>query len=1030
MNKLLEIAKEHLYDFHIQESKNIKRENVKLLASQELADRISHNFLVKDEFYDNCQVVITLKNNSLYSYGCSCRKFHITKSCNHIAAVINYYGEELTKVDPNMLKVISNNIIKNLKQNSKSNIKKLLNVEYEMNFYNDYSRFIELKVKIGTTKLYTMSSKASNFFRSYETGKGIVYFGKEFEYDPEVHYFSEEDEKIIDLLTKYIRNDGFIFYNYEIKKLLKLFRNKTFTFNHHLVEGIKEEIPFNIGLTKDNDEYTLKFDYNNSITVLTNDYNYIIYDNKIYHLNNNYAKLLSLLEDFNINSLVFNKQQFNDFSKGILPIIKNDLVIDSNIDEISVLNTSKVKLYFDLNQDNIRCKIKLNYNKKEIDYFDSDKDIVRDLNFEQEIIEDLNKYKFEIINKKIVLLNLDDIVEFLENGLDAFAEKYQVYTSEKLKSASIIKKTNVRSNFSIGSDNIMRYNFEIDDIDKNEIDNLINSIRKKQNYYRLKNGNIVSLKNDSLNELSDLVEDLNIDIKNPNGEIPKYQAIYLDYLKKEKYPYLETNNLFDNFITNFRKYQNINLTINDNILRDYQKDGVKWLYTIYKCDLGGILADEMGLGKTIQTIYLMKEIIKEDENSKFLIVCPTALVYNWEDELNKYGKNLSYKIIHGTNRNKNIDTIKENILITSYGTLREDIELYEKMNFKLMVIDEAQNIKNANAMITKSTKMIKARTKIALTGTPLENSIVELWSIFDFIMPGFLGTLNKFNDKYHFKDNDDSYNEKLLKLKQVTSPFIMRRKKSDVAKELPDKIENNIYIELGEKQKILYSNEVKNVKKEIDELLKVNDFNASKAQILTLLTRLRQLCVDPRLIYENYTGESIKIESLINILKEIIANKHKILIFTSFKSALEIVEKEFLKNDISYYKIDGSVSSKNRKILVDKFNNDTTNVFLITIKSGGTGLNLTSADVVIHLDLWWNPQVENQATDRAHRIGQTKNVEVIKLITKGTIEERILELQQKKQKLSDDLIEKGEIVNNELASLTEKDIKKLLDTND
>ncbi len=1030
MNKLMEVAKEHLYEYHIYESQKIKKENVKLFSTQDLDDKKSYKFLIKDEFYDNCQVSITLMNNNLYSYGCSCHKFQITKSCNHIAAAINYYGEELTKVDSNMLKVLSNNIIKNLKDNKKSNIKKLLNVEYEINYHNDYNTWIELKVKIGTTKLYMMGSKASSFYRVYENGRGKLYFGKEFEYDPEIHYFKEDDEKIIDFLMDYCRNDCFLFYHNDIKKILKLFTNKQFKINGYLVDGIEKEIPFNINLTKENDEYTLKFNYDNLIMNLTKDYSYIIYNNKVYHLNNDFARLLYLLEDSNINTLVFNKQQFNDFSKGILPIIKNDLVIDSNIDEISILNTSKVKLYFDLNQDNIRCKIKLNYNKEEIDYFESSKDVVRDIDFEQEIIEDLKKYNFEIINKKIILLNLDNIVEFLENGLNALAEKYQVYTSEKLKNANIIKKTNVRSNFSIGSDNIMHYSFDIDDIDKNEIDNLINSLRKKQNYYRLKNGNIVSLQNESLNELSNLVEDLNIDMKNPNGEIPKYQAIYLDYLKKEKYPYLETNNLFDEFIDNFKKYQKVNLTISDNILRDYQKDGVKWLYTIYKCDLGGILADEMGLGKTIQTIYLMKQILKEDETSKFLVVCPTALVYNWVEELNKYGKHISYKVIHGTNRDKNINDIKESILITSYGTLREDIDLYDKINFKLMVIDEAQNIKNANAMITKAVKTVKARTKIALTGTPLENSIVELWSIFDFIMPGFLGNLSKFNDKYHFKDNDDSYNDKLIKLKQVTSPFIMRRKKIDVAKELPDKIENNIYIDLGEKQKILYSNEVKNVKNEIDELLKVNDFNASKAQILTLLTRLRQLCVDPRLIYENYTGESIKIESLINILKEIIANNHKVLIFTSFKSALEIIEEEFFKNEISYYKIDGSVSAKNRKNLVDKFNNDTTSVFLITIKSGGTGLNLTSADIVIHLDLWWNPQVENQATDRAHRIGQTKNVEVIKLITRGTIEERILELQKKKQKLSDDLIEKGTIINNELASLTEKDIKKLLDTND
>ena len=513
--------------------------------------------------------------------------------------------------------------------------------------------------------------------------------------------------------------------------------------------------------------------------------------------------------------------------------------------------------------------------------------------------------------------------------------------------------------------------------------------------------------------------------------IPKYKAIYLDSLKNN-YHIIKTNNLFDNLIKDFNSYKDVKLNLSTKdkkILRDYQVTGVNWLYNIYKCGFGGILADEMGLGKSIQLIYFIKEVLKEKPDAKILIIAPTSLVYNWSNEFDKFGSELKYKVF-AENKNKRHEELSNlndiNILITTYGLIREDKEYYEKINFEVIAIDEAQNIKNNTSQMTQIIKSLKGNAKFALTGTPLENSVLELWSIFDFIMPGYLVSSLTFNKKYGIKNIDEDSVKVLDNLKKQIRPFILRRKKKDVVKELPDKIENNIYIELNKEQKKIYLAELEKTKKRMEELLEEGIFNKSRIEILKLLTRLRQICIDPSIIYENYQGGASKIEELISMIKNIIANGHKILLFSTYKTAIDIVNRELTNNDISCYVIDGSVSSKKRIELVDKFNSDSTNVFLITLKAGGTGLNLTSADVVIHLDLWWNPQAENQATDRAHRIGQKNTVEVIKLICKGTIEERILELQNKKKFLSDNLIEGEDVDENIMSKLTSKDIKRLL----
>ena len=341
-----------------------------------------------------------------------------------------------------------------------------------------------------------------------------------------------------------------------------------------------------------------------------------------------------------------------------------------------------------------------------------------------------------------------------------------------------------------------------------------------------------------------------------------------------------------------------------------------------------------------------------------------------------------------------------------------------------MIIDEAQNIKNSKTEITKVVKSVKAETKIALTGTPIENSLTELWCIFDFIMPGFLNSQKKFDSRYKINNIEDD-KEKLATLANLINPFILRRKKKDVLEFLPDKIENNIYVDLGEEQKKIYVSELNKVNEEIEEILQTDGISKARFMILQLLTKLRQICIDPGIIYDDYKGGSTKLDEFVKIVKEAISNNHKILVFTSFKTALNLAKKRLDKEKITSYVIDGSVSSKKRIDLVKSFNEDETNVFFIMLKSGGTGLNLTGADIVIHLDLWWNPQAENQATDRAHRIGQKNVVEVIKIITKGTIEEKILELQEKKKILSDKIIDANNN-NNTFSKLGEKDIRNLL----
>ena len=998
----------------------------------------------KPTYYD---VSIVIENNKeIVKTICDCKEYRNFQSCKHMGAVFVNYYETLFKGSIINVHKITEDILNKFMPDEDTLIKKELQVELIINvtekesYYYYYGRTytdFNIKIMIGEDKLYTLGNHATAFKVAYENQEGEVYFGKNFTYIPEKYYLSSNSKTIIESYLdvcegSYNRN----IFAKDFKTFLNKIKNTNFIINNYKIEGIKEGFPISSNLIKNNESYELDFDLENIEVLIKNDYEYILYKGNLYHLRKLEQELIDDLMENKLDKLIISKEKVDAFTKGLLKIVRKNLKIDASVTDITLPKEISTKLYFDLRSSYILVDALFKYDEKEVNYFDKSNTILRDIDYETKVINDILKYGFEINNNKIILKDIEKEVEFLENGLENLATKYEIFTTEKFKGINIKKKTSVTSMFGIGQDNILSYTFSLGDINSNELVNIFEEIKNKKKYYRLKNGDILNLEDESLKELSDLKDDLELsdaEIIAGHGAILKYRAIYLDSLKNTKYNIIKTDNLFDNFIDKFYKFKDINLTLTKDelkILRDYQVTGVKWLYTLAKTGFGGILADEMGLGKTIQVIYYIKQMLKDNENNKFLIVVPTSLAYNWDHEFDSFGSNIKRKICVG-NKDKRIKILRNlndtNVIITTYGLLREDEELYNNLNFNTMVIDEAQNIKNNMAGITKVVKKVNAETKFALTGTPLENSILELWSIFDFIMPGYLASLTKFQSKYKIKDFDEDSEILIKGLSKQINPFILRRKKQDVVKELPDKLINDIYIELKDEQKKLYVAELERVKEEMEKIIETEGMNKARFLILQLLTKLRQICIDPSIVYDNYKDGSNKLEQLESIVNEYIKNNHKILIFSSFKTALNIVKEKLNKAKIKTYMIDGSVPAKDRIEMVDNFNNnDDVKVFLIMLKSGGTGLNLATADVVIHLDLWWNPQAENQATDRAHRIGQKNTVEVIHLITKGTIEEKILELQNKKRILSDKLID-GEIRDkNILSELTKEDIKNLL----
>lgn len=643
------------------------------------------------------------------------------------------------------------------------------------------------------------------------------------------------------------------------------------------------------------------------------------------------------------------------------------------------------------------------------------------------------------------------LYQVLSEGMPQFQEVGEVWLSESVRHLRVLSPPEVSMGVSLGG-GWLDLKIETAGIDPAELLQVLSEYRQKKKYYRMKNGEFLQLSGGGLQALDSLTADLGLtksEFQAGEAKIPAYRAFYLDSLSGDgRMKLFQRDEAYGMMVRDLKTAQSVSYAVPavlEKTLREYQKIGYTWMRTLARYHFGGILADDMGLGKTLQVIALLTAFYQEKTEQKAagnegsgselplpsLIVCPASLVYNWGQEFARFSPGIRVLLIAGTAKERQ-EQLEEQmrmeasegaqVIITSYDLLKRDRAAYLGRTFEYEIIDEAQVIKNAKTQGAKAVKEISANARFALTGTPVENRLSELWSIFDFLMPGFLYSYRKFRERYELPIVKNQDPEALTALRRMTGPFVLRRLKKDVLRELPTKEERIVYSAASGRQQKLYTASALKLK----EALAGGAWSGNgKLEVLSQLMRLRQICCDPALCFEDYTGESAKLETCVSLIASASAAGHKILLFSQFASMLERIRERLLQEGISSHLLVGATPKEERSRMVQAFASDEVPVFLISLKAGGTGLNLTAADIVIHYDPWWNVAAQNQATDRAYRIGQEKPVTVYKLILKDTIEENLLKLQNAKlalaaQVVSEGMVSLGDLSQNELMELFEQ----------
>ena len=823
--------------------------------------------------------------------------------------------------------------------------------------------------------------------------------------------FDETSQRIIKILEKYnpdffidLSNDkSLIFFD----ELLNALKGDYLYINNEVYHVSEDAMDIKIRV---NDNYSLIPEgIIKGYIPLTRNYYYCKSANDIKPLTNN-TYINSLIDSARSYPLSTIQNNFDNFKYSFFEKYPGFFEIADRIKEELNESALVIKAYFDYEKDNIYEKTRYFKNEQEID--------ARDIKNFYEVSQ--VKHYQEILSSygffDHVLSDGGQVWDFLNSTLENLQKVAEVYFSKDLDSRKTSSFTS--PNITIKKDGSMLEVLVDGSIySEEELKTILIGLKRKKKFVKI-GDNFINLMSDDTKEFYSLAKDLDLISENSlhsKKELPLYYA-FKAYGKDNSF--LSMDSYLDDVFNELKNFSESNIEIPkiNGELRSYQTDGVKWLNVLYKYSLGGILADDMGLGKTIETIAFINSI-KQDK--PILIVSPKSLVFNWVSEFNKFASDIPVYAIIGTveERKKIIKKIKNDkfgVYFISYDSLRNEFENLTDITFDMCILDEAQFIKNMHAKKTGAVKQINALHTIALTGTPIENNIYDLWSIFDFLMPHYLLDYEDFKDSY---EHNEEYYEIV---RDKVAPFILRRRKEDVLKDLPEKYEVIITTEMSQEQRKLYDA----FRLQAKEQLKSSESGSKIMEVLSIITRLRQICVDPSTFVDNFTGESGKITALKDIIRDKMQEGHRFLIFSQFVSALNIVKDEIEKMGIKYYMITGDTSAKERLRICNDFNKDEDyKIVLISLKAGGTGLNLVGADVVIHLDPWWNYSAESQASDRAHRIGQTRTVEVIKLIAENSIEEKVVNLQNEKKELVDKVISDND---SSIKSLSIKDLKSIL----
>lgn len=927
-------------------------------------------------------------------------------------------------------------------ENPMTRVENQVKLEPHLSFMGDR---LTLSFKIGITQMYILKNLTE--FLSRVESESSYYYGKKLEFVHRESAFTEKSRKFIQMIQRiqplkaaYTMYSGY-YYGYNRSKeseleidqahtdeLMNLLQDEEFygSFMGFCSEKwvISEELPqFDAALRKKQDGAL--FTMRHYLKIEGEQYFYFPREGAIRKVaKDTFGKSLgffSMLQRGTRSECDISQRDLPIFLEEILPDFQSVVPVKiGRLDlEKFLPETPEIQFYLDMPQrDLIVCKGYAVYVEHRYALFlrsdqVEDGEVRRNRKEERRAKERAAAF-FDAYNQAMGEMVIDGenrCYEFLTEKLEGLKEVGEVFISDKMKAMKIRPLPQINVGLSI-SGNLLNLTLDTE-LPMDQLTELLSRYDRKKKYYRLKNGEFIQYDQDSLNSVSDILKALQVSekaLRNGAMEAPRYRALYLDEKLKEKQGIsVEKGRSYKSLIRNMKTVEDSDFDVPDSlkkVLRGYQKKGFFWLKTLCQNGFGGILADDMGLGKTLQVIAFLLSETEAGEKRRSLIVAPASLVYNWENEIRRFAPALKVRVLAGTAAERK-ELLKQStegeILVTSYELLRRDQELYQDQEFFCEVIDEAQYIKNAGTKGARAVKAVSAQVKLALTGTPVENRLSELWSIFDYLMPGFLYSYEHFKKAFETPIMKNQEEETMKNLQRMIQPFILRRLKKEVLADLPDKIEKNTYIPLEGEQRKLYEAHVQRLKLMLENGSD-ETFGEIRMQVLAELTRLRQLCCDPSLIYQDYEGGSAKVELCLELIRNAINGGHKVLLFSQFTSMLEILEKRMADEEISFYSLTGSTPKKERVELMEAFNRDETSVFCISLKAGGTGLNLTGADMVIHHDPWWNVAAENQATDRAHRIGQEKVVTVYKLVAEHTIEEKVIELQQKKKELADQVL--------------------------
>ncbi len=900
---------------------------------------------------------------------------------------------------------------------------------------------LRIGLRIGEDRMYVVRH-IPHFLQCREKGETLP-FGKGFEYRPHWMRFDEKQNHLLDILAEYCENGAaqtlsgaearvMLLPPKAAARVLYALLDVPFSLqingNAYTLPGIaSRSLPLNFHLGGSPQKLTMTAELPSILFPLTKDFRFVLADGECLLIPPEQRGLLAALHRFSNGreaQFFFSAQDTQRVMSELLPFLLRvaTVTIDPSLESHFLHLPLVARVYLDKAGADVTAQVTFAYGQVSLDPFSPDSAphdalLLRDSPGERAVLDELAQDGFHIFKGCVYLSGSERIYDFVTEGASRLTQCAEVFFSKDFKRLTP-RKPMLRGAVQMRGGRLQLKMMD-GETPVEELYPLLDALRKRKRYFRFKQGTFLDLTDTA--EWQPLAEVIT-ENQEATGkeELGACWAAYLSALIRE-------NHLNVTLDEGTSQAANLEYTPPEppvSVLRPYQVRGYAWLMSLHALSMGGILADDMGLGKTVQMLSALLASVKQAKKRKpSLIVAPTSLTYNWLSECARFTPQLSVLLLSGGQaaRAEQIESLTgknaPDLVITSYPLIRRDIALMRDIPFRFAVLDEAQQIKNVQSVGAHAVKQLTADTRIALTGTPMENHAGELWSVFDFVLPGYLPRYTDFLRRWGEGQNADD-------LRRRIRPFLMRRVKAEVLGELPEKMESVLMAELPPEQRRVYDAVLLQKRERVDRILRDRGLTRGRAEVLSAITELRQICCHPALCLPDYNGLSGKLELLMDVLPGALASGRRALVFSQFTSMLHIIEKRLAQENIPYLYLDGETPAGKRLELTERFNGGEGGVFLISLKAGGTGLNLTGADLVIHYDPWWNPTAEEQATGRAHRIGQTKKVEVLRLVVHQSIEEQVVNMSTRKRRLFDKLITPGE----ELPTkLTEKDILALFD---